>query len=75
MKREQRCLAPPAAPATLVFCSGGTGHTSCFKEDASSEVLLQCEKEQMVFPSTARALCFRMISVIKACLLHVLLFI
>lgn len=75
LKREQRCLVAPAAPALLVFCSGVTDHTSCSKEDASCRVLLQCEKERMVFPSAARALRFHMISVIQACLLHLLLFI
>lgn len=64
LKREQRCLAAPAAPALLVFCSGVTDHTSCSKEGASCKVLLQCEKERMVFPSAACALRFHMISVI-----------
>lgn len=36
IKREQRCLAPPAATATLVFCPGGIDCTSCFEENASS---------------------------------------
>lgn len=49
-------LAPPAAPTTLVFCPGGIDCTSCFEENASSCVLLQCEKERMVFPSAAHSL-------------------
>lgn len=34
-KREQRCLASPAVPTTLVFCPGGIDCTSCFEENAS----------------------------------------
>lgn len=36
MKREQRCLAPPAAPATFMFCPEGIDCTSCFEDNASS---------------------------------------
>lgn len=35
VKREQRCLAPPAEPTRLVFCPGGTDCTRCFEENAS----------------------------------------